>query len=356
MAYETLRYYAGKAPTAAYAAGAADTALGLSSLSTWANPYSTYPSCTRPFMTLMSDVNPSYDSDVPGSTLGTDSRPTTDIGFDFASIGATLWSREVGGSASVNVGQSGTSNDSAPTAKTASSFASIRGLAEEPTRQGSYATSAVSFFGSQNALTTAGSNRVQSFSIAQSSTLPNIRIKTSKGTLRLVPFSMNVSQNVVSQITGFYIDTLTRDSAGNLTAITFRVVYDDSAQGRDYDMDAIVLYTVTAKSDGSVDVTSRTEYSVAGDESHMGYTMAGTTRDGVYLEVTGGGSGSVRNKLDTPDGRFPGDCSATGVTCALLPGLNGSSGALSGGRLAYHTRTFTPSATTAVTNLQDPLW
>lgn len=356
MAYETLRYYAGKAPTAAYAAGAADTALGLSSLSTWANPYSTYPSCTRPFMTLMSDVNPSYDSDVPGSTLGTDSRPTTDIGFDFASIGATLWSREVGGSASVNVGQSGASNDSAPTAKTASSFASIRGLAEEPTRQGSYATSAVSFFGSQNALTTAGSNRVQSFSIAQSSTLPNIRIKTSKGTLRLVPFSMNVSQNVVSQITGFYIDTLTRDSAGNLTAITFRVVYDDSAQGRDYDMDAIVLYTVTAKSDGSVEVTSRTEYSVAGDESHMGYTMAGTTRDGVYLEVTGGGSGSVRNKLDTPDGRFPGDCSATGVTCALLPGLNGSSGALSGGRLAYHTRTFTPSATTAVTNLQDPLW
>jgi type IV pilus assembly protein PilY1 len=354
MSYETLRYYAGKAPNSAYAAGASDTSLGLSSLTTWSNPYSTYPSCTRPFMTLMSDVNPSYDSDVPGSTLGTDSRPTSDIGFDFASIGATLWSREVGGSASVNVGQSGSTNDSAPTAKTASSFATIRGLAEEPTRQGSYAASAVSYFGSQNALTTSGSNSVQSFSIALSSTLPNIRITTSKGTLRLVPFSMNVSQSVVSQITGFYIDTLSRDSAGNLTSITFRVVYDDSAQGRDYDMDAIVLYTVTARSDGSVDVTSQTEYSVAGDESHMGYTMAGTTKDGVYLEVTGGGSGSSRFRLDTPEGRSPGDCSS--VTCALLPGLNGSSGALSGSRPAYHVRNFTPSATRAVTTLQDPLW
>lgn len=354
MSYETLRYYAGKTPNSAYAAGTADTNLGLSSLSSWTNPYSTYPSCTRPFMTLMSDVNPSYDSDVPGSSLGTDSRPTTDIGFDFASIGATLWSREVGGSASVNVGQSGSTNDSAPTAKSASSFATIRGLAEEPTRQGSYAASAVSYFGSQTALTTAGANKVQSFSIALSSTLPNIRIKTSKGTLRLVPFSMNVSQNVVSQITGFYIDTLTRDSAGNLTSITFRVVYDDSAQGRDYDMDAIVRYTVTAKSDGTVDVTSQTEYSVAGDESHMGYTMAGTTKDGVYLEVTGGGSGSSRFRLDTPEGRSPGDCAS--VSCALLPGLNGSSGALSGSRPAYHLRNFTPSATTAVTTLQDPLW
>jgi len=354
MAYETLRYYAGKAPNSNYAAGSSDTALGLSSLASWSNPYSTYPSCTLPFMTLMSDINPSYDSDVPGSSLGTDARPTTDIGFDFASIGATLWNREVGGSVSVNVGQSGSTSDSAPTAKTATSFATIRGLAEEPTRQGSYSSSAVSYFGSQNALTTAGSNSVQSFSIALSSTLPNISIKTSKGTLRLVPFSMNVSQGVVSQITGFYIDTLTNDSAGKLTSITFRVVYDDSAQGRDYDMDAIVLYTVTAKSDGTVDVTSQTEYSVAGDESHMGYTMAGTTKDGVYLEVSGGGSGSTRYRLDTPDGRSPGDC--TSITCALLPGLSGSSGALSGSRPSYHTRNFTPSATRAVTTLQDPLW
>ncbi|MCU9949162.1 pilus assembly protein [Pseudomonas sp. PDM13] len=354
MAYETLRYYAGKAPNSAYAAGTSDTSLGMSSLASWTNPYSTYPSCTKPFMTLMSDINPSYDSDVPGSSLGSDSKPTTDIGFDFAALGATLWSKEVGGSVSVNVGQSGNTSDSAPTAKSASSFATIRGLAEEPTRQGSYSASAVSYFGSQTALTTAGSNKVQSFSIALSSTLPNIRIKTSRGTLKLVPFSMNVSQSVVSQITGFYIDTLTNDSAGNLTSITFRVVYDDAAQGRDYDMDAIVLYTVTAKSDGTVDVTARTEYSVAGDESHMGYTMAGTTSDGVYLEVSGGGSGNVRNRLDTPDGRSPGDCAS--ITCALLPGLGNNSSALSGNRPAFHTRNFTPSASRAVTTLQDPLW
>ncbi|MED5611758.1 PilC/PilY family type IV pilus protein [Pseudomonas sp. JH-2] len=356
MAYEALRYYAGKALNGNYAAGTIDTGLGLSSVSTWSNPYSTYPSCTRPFMTLMSDINPSYDSDVPGSTLGSDVKPTDDIGFDFASIGATLWSKEVGASAKVNIGESsGTTNDSAPTAKSASSFASIRGLAEEPTRQGSYSTAAVSYFGSQTVLTSAGSNKVQSFSIALSSTLPNIRITTSKGTLKLVPFSMDVTQGVVSQITGFYIDTLTKDSSGNISTITFRVVYDDSAQGSDYDMDAIVLYTVTANSDGTVSVTSKTEYSVASYESHMGYTMSGTTKDGVYLEVTGGGSGTTRYKLDTPDGKYPGDCSATNANCSYLPGLANNSASISG-RSDSHTRTFTPSTSTAVTTLQDPLW
>ncbi|KAF1069352.1 MAG: Type IV pilus biogenesis factor PilY1 [Pseudomonas citronellolis] len=327
--------------------------LGLTSVSTWTNPYSTYPSCTKPFMTLVSDINPSYDSDVPGSTLGTDAKPATDIGFDFASIGATLWSKEVGGSASVNIGQSGSTSDSAPTAKTATSFATIRGLAEEPTRQGSYSSAAVTYFGSQNVITTAGSNKVQSFSIALSSTLPNIKITTSKGTVKFVPFSMDVSLGVVSQITGFYVDTLTKDSSGNISSISFRVVYDDSAQGSDYDMDAIVLYTVTANSDGTVSVTSKTEYSVAAYESHMGYTMSGTTKDGVYLEVTGGGGGTTRYKLDTPDGKYPGDC--TSATCAYLPGLANNSATISG-RNAYHTRTFTPSSSTSVTTLQDPLW
>ncbi|WP_313514409.1 PilC/PilY family type IV pilus protein [Pseudomonas sp.] len=355
-AYETLRYYAGKTtPYSSYAAGSKDTALGLSSLSSWSNPYSTYPSCTKPYMTLVSDINPSYDSDVPGSSLGTDSKPTSDIGFDFSAIGTTLWNKEIGANASVNIGQSGTSNDSAPTAKTASSFATLRGLPEEPTRQGSYSAAAAAYFGSQNALTSAGSNMVQSFSIALSSTLPNLKIKTSRGTVTLVPFSMNVSLGVISQITGFYIDTLTNDSSGNLSSISFRVVYDDAAQGSDFDMDAIVLYTVTANSGGTVSVTAKTEYSVAAYESHMGYTIAGTgsPTDGVYLEVSGGGNANVKSVLDTPDGKNPGACSNTG-NCANLPGLKNNSA--SSGRGDSHTRTFTPSSASAVTALQNPLW
>ncbi|MEG7360981.1 pilus assembly protein [Pseudomonas citronellolis] len=368
MAYETLRYYAGKKNgkqlTPNYAAGTVDTTtLGLSNEGTWVDPYSTYPSCTKPFMTLMSDVNPSYDSDVPGSTLGSDMKPTDDIGFDFASIGSTLWSKEgLGSGVKVNVGESDKTNDSAPTAKTATSFSTIRGLAEEPTRQGSYSTAAMSYFGSQTALTSAGSNKVQSFSIALSSTLPNIKITTSKGTLKLVPFSMNVTKGIVSQITGFYIDTLTKDSSGN---ITFRVVYDDSAQGNDYDMDAIVLYEVTANSDGTVTVKTTTEYSVAEDESHMGYTMAGTTKDGIYLEVAGGVGGlsgkessmATRFKLDTPIGVDANGCNNNGsasTSCARLPGKAGSNVDLSAG--TSNTRIFTPSTSTAVTTLQDPLW
>ncbi|WP_437881813.1 pilus assembly protein [Pseudomonas sp. LRF_L74] len=367
MAYETLRFFAGKSAYSPYAASTADTNLKLTSVGTWTNPYSTskISSCTAPYMTLVSDINPSYDSDVPGSSLGTDSKPTTDIGFDFSSLGQTLWNKEIGSSVSVNIGQSGSTNDSAPTAKTASSFATIRGLPEEPTRQGSYSTAAVTYFGSQNEISASGSHPVQSFSVALSSTLPNIQITNTAGnTVTFKPFGMEVSNNkVVEQITGFYMDTMantsTKNAASNVNGgrayYKFRVVYDDSAQNSDYDMDAIVLYEVKLNADDSVSITSTTEYSVGSYESHMGYTIAGTTKDGVYLEVTGGGSGTTHYSLDTPDGKDASGCVTNTSSCAYLPGLKNSSATISG-RNAYHTRTFTASASTGITNLENPMW
>lgn len=354
MTYETLRYFAGKnSAILNYASGSADTSLGLSQ-ATWSNPYSadTIKSCAAPFMTLVSDVNPSYDSDVPGSSLGTDARPTDDLGFNYATIGDTLWNREIGGSALVNIGQTSSSNDSAPTAKTASSFASIRGLPEEPSRQGSYSTAAVTYFGSQNDISAAGSHPVQTFSVALSSTLPNIQIPVGNGNVTFKPYGMVVTgtPDVVMQITGFYMDTMANTSSSNADSsinggrpyYKFRVVYDDAAQKSDYDMDAIVLYTVQLTADNKVSITTEREYAVAGNESHMGYTIAGTTLDGIYLEVAGGGNANTKYKLDTPSNKNAGECITNNSRCAVLGSSN--------------TRTFTPSSSTSVTNLENPLW
>ncbi len=379
MTYETLRYYAGKAANANYLSSptkqtVTDSTLGLTRVATWSNPYSSdnIKTCTVPFMTLVSDVNPSYDSDLPGSSLGADAKPaSSDIGFNYATAGNDLWAREVGKSALINIGQSGDTNDQAPTAKTATSFATIRGLPEEPTRQGSYGTAAVTYFGSQNPITSSGSHPVQSFSVALSSTLPNIQIPVGNNTVTFKPYGMVTgTSGIIMQLTGFYMDTMANTTTGN-TNITinggrpyykFRVVYDDAGQKADYDMDSIVLYTVQRTADNKVSITTETDYARSGSESHMGYTIAGTTKDGIYLEVSGGvgstgggaNSPSTRFKFDTPPGRDPGYCMTNTASCAQLPGRSGNNVALVTGTST--TRLFEVSGTTNVTTLQNPMW
>ena len=378
MMFETLRYFSGTtSPTSGYAAGSIDTGLGLSSVTTWSNPYSstpnanatppTYPSCSKPFQTLVSDVNPNYDSDLPGSSFTTTGAPTATSalnGFNATSLGGTIWSNDVGGTKNINIGQTTTQYDTAPTAKSAASFGAIRGLPEEPTKQGTYNAAAVAYYGNTNPITTPGNQKVQTLSIALSSTLPRIQMPVGGGTITLVPFGKVTNTTSTEQLTGFYVDSMYNmpgqpsDSTvnGGRAQAIFRVVYDDCEQSCDYDMDAIVLYTVSVTAAGTLNVVSSVVYASAGNESHMGYTISGTTADGIYLEVTGGGSSNVHYVLDTPNAQLPGSCgnpatstSSVSTTCTgsstLLPGLNSS-----------HTRTFTPSSATLITNLQNPLW
>jgi type IV pilus assembly protein PilY1 len=386
MMFETMRYFSGITgstqvkPTTNYLSGSGDTALGLSGLTAWTNPYSaspnpdatnpTYPSCSKPFETLFSDVNPTYDSDLPGSAYDTTSppdMPTALTGFSASSLGQTIWNNDVGGTKNINIGQTPALNDLAPTAKSASSFGNIRGLPEEPAKQGTFNAGAVAYFGNTNPITSLGSQKVQTFSIALSSTLPRIQMPVGTGTITLLPFGKVVNTSgVTEQITGFYIDSLynmpgqpsdTTVNGGRAQAV-FRVVFDDSGQGGDYDMDAIVLYTVSVIGTGSaatLSVRLETVYSQAGYESHMGYTISGTTLDGIYLEVTGGGNGNLHYSLDTPGTQTPGTC-ATGCSTSttLLPGMKSGSTVVNGA--TFKTRTFIPSSARSVTNLQDPLW
>jgi len=378
MMFETLRYFSGETnPTASYAAGLGDTNLALSSLTSWTNPYSstpdanatnpTYPSCSKPFQTLFSDVNPSYDSDLPGSAYSTAASPpvpTALNGYSAQTQGQTIWNTDVGaGNKNINIGQTPTVSDTAPTAKVASSLGNIRGLPEEATKQGTFNAGSVAYFANTNPITSLGNQKVQTFSIALSSTLPRIQMPVGNGTITLLPFGKVTNNDTNEQLTGFYIDSMynmpgqptdNTVNEGRAQAV-FRVVYDDSGQGGDYDMDAIVLYTVQVLGTGpaaTLSVRSETVYSVAGFESHMGYTISGTTADGIYLEVTGGGNGNTRYSFDTPGSQAPGSC--IGVTCPLLPGMKSGSTQVNGS--TSHTRIFTPSSTRSVTNLNDPLW
>ena len=346
MMYETLRYFAGKAsPTAAYstAFGAGEESQlpgGGLPVKTWDNPYEGRPVCSKPFETVISDINPSYDTDqLPGTAFGSFSNDLTGT-LDVATLGQKIWTQEMGGAGNYFIGQSGAVSDGAPTVKSVSSFGNIRGLApEEPTKLGGYYSASVGYHGRTTDLNAAaGDQKVNTFAVALASPLPHIEIPVNGRKITLVPFAKSVGGAGITategafqptnQIVDFYVDSL------GSTSGRFRVNFEDVEQGADHDMDAIVVYDYQVNGDGTVTVNLTSEYAAGGIIHHLGYVISGTTQDGIYLGVrdrdTGAGS-DPDYFLDTPN--------TTGVALGLT-----------------HTQTFSPNASGSASLLKDPLW
>jgi type IV pilus assembly protein PilY1 len=351
MMYESMRYFAGKgAPTSDFdiaATGNNDASLGLSR-ATWSDPYDAstgYSECSVPFQVVVTDINPSYDSDkVPGAHADFGSSFTGDItGLNVSDLADTITLGE--GNISGNdffIGQSGAVSDTAPTAKTVDSLASVRGMApEEPTKLGSYYAASLAYYGYTNDLNNrVGDQKLQTFSVAMASPLPTIEIAVPGGSVVVVPFAKSAGQsgslwtgfNPTNQIVDFYVESL------GATTGSFLVNFEDVEQGADHDMDAISRYTYTVNGDGTVTIDIDSIYAAGGIDQRMGYVISGTTKDGVYLEVRDTDGADYVYALDTPASIDAGDSRGTdrlGVTAS---------------------RTFTPSTSSAAAFLKDPLW
>lgn len=316
MMYEAVRYFAGKpSPTAAFNySGGTDDALGLPKAS-WQNPYTEYPRCSQANMLVISDIYPTYDSDqVPGSYFNSFSGDLSPS-LNAASIGQQIFTGEGFSSLLAFIGQSGDVSDGAPTPKTVTSFGNIRGLAPHATNsQGSYYSASVSYYGWTNDVNAVkGDQFIKTFVVGLSPPSPEINFNVGGNTVTIIPFGKSVNGSGISPdrnqfqptntIVDFYIESLS-DTEG-----VFRVNFEDVQQGADFDMDAIVKYFITVNPDNTITVNLETIYSAGSITQHMGYTISGTTADGVYLEVrdrdTSEGN-DVDYFLDTPPGQPPG--------------------------------------------------
>lgn len=386
MMYETMRYFAGAtAPTSAFDYGDAgrdaQAPLNLPKVATWTPPYKSdanpagAESCAVPVMTVVSDINPSYDFNLPGSnwapsTGGVDGTgdPASMSSLNVSTEADAIWTKEGGGSRSVFIGESGGVADNAPTAKTVTNLSTVRGLApEEPSKQGTYYSAAVAHFGANNQI--GGDKNLLTYSVALASPLPTIEfpVGAQRQNVTIVPFAKSVGGSGISatsdfqptnQIVDYYVENIanTSPSCGTGTPATasdcdadvnggrpyakFRINFEDVEQGADHDMDAIAVYEIKVNAQQLLDINIVSEYAAGGIDQHMGYVISGTTQDGIYLEVKDQGGSDIRYKLDTPSGRTPGECAT--ATCDFL-GLNSS-------------RTFTPSGTASANLLNDPLW
>ena len=381
MLYEAMRYFAGAAggttrflPASGASQGRTEETTMALTTEAWKDPYTAtdqggggFPFCARPFQTVISDINPSYDGDLPGSAWGTaasgDSNPASIGGFNAGTEGDAIWANEYGGSRSVFIGEVGGTTDGAPTAKTASSFANIRGLApEEPTKMGTYYSASVARFARNHDVNTAtGQQSVITYSIALASPLPKIEFPVDGKIVSLLPYAKTVSgtfggsaRKPTNTIVDFYVQRVanmpgqTQDTSinGGRPLAEFRINYEDVEQGNDHDMDAIVLYQVMANADNTVTVTLSSEYGAGSANQNIGYVISGTTRDGVYLGVRDRDSAQNTSvyEFNTPTGVYAGGCIGATGTAPCNAGLAFDA-----------THTFTPGDSPG-TQLKDPLW
>lgn len=348
MMYEAVRYFAGKTtPTAAFnTSSGTDGSLGLPNPS-WQNPYSQYPRCSQANMLVISDIYPTYDSDqLPGSYFNSFSGDLTN--FNAANLAQYIFSGEGLASVLAFIGQSGGVSDGAPTPKTVTSFGTIRGLAPHQTNsQGSYYAASSSYYGWINDVNGAtGEQKIKTFIVGLSSPSPEITFTVNGNPITIIPFGKSIQGLSINKTEGqyqptnnivdFYIESI------SATGGIFRVNFEDVQQGADFDMDAIVKYTITVNANNTLSVTLQTIYSAGSIIQHMGYIISGTTADGVYLEVRD--SDTAENNdldyfLDTPPGQLPGQGWQDN---AALPTIT--------------TRTFTPSNNPSASVLKSPLW
>lgn len=380
MMYETMRYFAGAtAPTSTYDytdSGSPDNAIGLPKPD-WTPPYSNisngrtaYPSCAVPAMTVISDINPSYDVKLPGAKQSWQTGNTAfSSSGDPASINTlnvseevdAIWAAEGGGTRSIFIGESNGVSDGAPTEKRVTNLSTIRGLApEEPTKSGTYYSAGVSRFGALHNI--GGDKKLLTYSVALASPLPKIEFPVNGHTVTVVPFakSIQTSYAPTNQIVDFYVEQIANTDTQNANIsinsgrpyAKFRINYEDVEQGADHDMDAIALYTLSVNPQGTLDIRLDSEYAAGSALQNMGYVISGTTLDGVYLEIcdlqndstTACNSTTTFYKLNTPPGRAPNYCvgRSSDSECKNMP--------------ISTTRNFSASSTPSASLLKDPLW
>lgn len=389
MMFEGLRYFSGETAASsiyAYGANSKDDKLALSKPA-WKPPYKSvvnggagYRHCARPVMTVISDINPSYDTKIPGSEYSADTANPSTIGnFNVSAEVNAIGDSEGVVSKEYFIGQTTASNaDQAPSVKVIDRFSMVRGISpQEPSKEGSYYSAGVARYGANNKIFGVGSktNALMTYSVAIASPLPEIRIPVNAERTRFVtiaPFAKSVYKDPLqktnvplidnavfsptNQIVDFYVDSISNTGARNIDLnvnggrpfIKFRINYEDVEQGADHDMDAISEYTVQLTAAGNVQVDMISQYAAGGIGQHMGYVISGTTKDGMYLEVRDKDTISVYYALNTPPGMDPGACKSPVDTAARDACTNLGLTA---------NRTFTPSTTgSSASFLKDPLW
>lgn len=299
MFYEALRYFAGKtSATSAYNTNDNSYINNLKT-ATWdlsVDPFTYMPYCSKPYILILNDVTPSYDSDqLPGAYWG--SFGAADFsGEDSSGASVTLnvstETKAIGDKENYTghnyfIGQSGATVDSQCTAKTVSDLSSVRGLCPGgPGTQGSYYLAGLAWYAKRldlrPSLGGSGSRQnVTTFVVALDSGLPEIKV--GPFTVQPACFNNDSGMKKPCRLVTF------RQVAKTATTGTFYYSWEDTMQGGDTDEDAdgTISYVYDSGAN-TLTMTTRVLYSSTPNDLQIGYSISGSTDDGLYLEASNG--------------------------------------------------------------------
>lgn len=296
MFYEAIRYFSGATnSTAAYDANGESSYITGLKRETWNNqvdPYSYMPYCSKAFVLMLNDVTPTYDSDqVPNAFWGTFGSG------DIAGLNASNETRSIGdkeGYTGKNyfIGQSGASEtDNQCTAKMVSDLSQVRGLCPDGgATEGSYYLAGLSWFAKKtdlrSTLPPTGSptkQNITTFVVALDSGKPEIKA----GPFTVLPACYNVSYSHPCHLVNFR--QISKVSGSGTESGIYYFNWEDSLQGGDFDEDAdgYLTYTYTAATN-QISISTYVISSSTGDRLLVGYSINGSSKDGLYLEATNG--------------------------------------------------------------------
>jgi len=409
MYYEALRYFMGKSgPTSQFSASPVDpasvfntnlyssSATSLPVASSWVNPYSAtggnYPSCSKPFILMLSDVYASWDSDqLPGSywpaTISTNDTPSVQTLIE----NSTMNSLE--GISSAFVGQYGATNTGncfqEPSSGTGFDFSQARGLcAEEPTKQGSYYMAGLAWWAHTTGITNPSVSTnlpVNTYAVVTPSDIPNLSFSVGSNTVQIQPafrvlyFSSSNLIGSKGQFVDFKIlymynphsstpniscpsgDTeCATETTTNGYQYGYEVAYDDSGQGNDYDLDVRWrLFVKTNPSASTITIKTKGTFYSAGANDGAGYLINGVSNAGEYLELQGAQEGDNIEMTTFCNGSAAcnGSNSPTcyGGGAGACGGTNSNAGPSSSPGVVYVERTFNVTGSSA-SFTHDPFW
>jgi type IV pilus assembly protein PilY1 len=382
MMYESLRYFAGKTGPLPEFNVTTNTDGGITFAKTaWGQfstgnaqykPYSIYPSCAKPFILLMSDINTSFDDDqVPGSAFATYAE---DGGLPALNMNVATLANTIGTTEGINntnwfIGESSTTNNFICDAKQATGNLSLlRGICpEEPTKKGTFYSAAVAYYGKTQFKANTGLPAVNTFAVALSSPLSDLKFKLGGKTVTFIPVGKSVSGSSAAAkcsslctfsinntatgkgltisncgtgafcptnaIVNVFFEDQRYDTSNNLTYARFRINYENYEQGNDYDMDALVRYEIctstsvnqsysfcsNALAADQIEIKVDSRAAAGSTDQALGFVVNGTTADGSYLVVKDADVGNTSPITTLPlSWQRTFSVSSTGSTAGIL--------------------------------------
>ena len=292
---ESLRYLAGKT-TANFASNDSTFIPSLPQVS-WVDPMPTAEWCATNSVIAISTGLNSFDGNELNNDLG---------------INAATETNAVGAAENISgnylVGSNGTDNNKQCTSKSVSNLSSVAGICPEvPSFEGTYNIAGLAYYARTHDLRSdrTGTQNVTTYSVALAESLPKFEVPVGSGTVSLLP-ACEANKNTpasgdwrICSMTNLTVDSLTYN-AGELISGSLKIDWEDSTWGSDYDMDGIATLKFCVGSTctpgatnnaapGSGNTTIKVEAAVvqanAGHTLRFGYTITGTTSDGVVLPI-----------------------------------------------------------------------